>query len=82
VRNVTFQQLGNFGGFINIWMPDNSGSPETGVVVLSQELYHVFGSQNVWYRHVLEAGEVVAIQGVDLISAVGCIVSGYQLTAP
>ena len=81
VRNVTFQQLGNFGGFLNLWMPDISGAPETGNVALSQELYHVFGQQNLWYRQVLVAGEVVAAQGVNLISDVDVIISGYQLTA-
>lgn len=82
VRNITFQQQGNFGGFLNIWMPDVAGSPETGSVVLSQELYSILGHGNLWYRQVLNAGEVLAFQGVSLISAVTVIASGYQLTAP
>jgi hypothetical protein len=82
IRNVTFQQTGNFGGFMNIWIPDVSGTPESGNVALSQELYHVFGSANLWYRQVINAGEVVAAQGVSLLSAVDVIISGYQLTAP
>lgn len=80
VRNVTFQQTGNFGGFINIWMPDDPVSPETGTVVLSQELYHVFGAQNIEYRQVLEAGECVAAQGANLVTSVNVIISGYQLS--
>lgn len=80
IRNVTFQQTGNFGGFLNIWMPDDPVSPETGTVVLSQELYHIFGAANIEYRQVLNAGEVVAAQGVSLVSAVSVIISGYQLS--
>lgn len=82
IRNITFQQTGNFGGFLNIWMPDVSGSPETGTIVLSQELYGIFGHENLSYRQVLNAGEVIAFQGVSIISPVNVICSGYQLAAP
>lgn len=61
-------------------MPDDPVTPESGSLVLSQELYHVFGTQNIEYRQVLNAGEVVAAQGVSLVSAVTVIISGYQLS--
>jgi hypothetical protein len=82
IRNITAQQTGNFGGFVNIWAPESPVSPLTGQLLLSQELYHVFGQFNNEYRQVLNAGELLAAQGASAISPIDIIISGYQLSVP